>query len=333
MLAMAAARFGFEVVVLDPDPLAPAAQVATSHVVAAYDDASALAELADRCDAVTYEFENVPAATTEVLAGLGARLAPNPEALAISQERLREKDFLRSAGLDTAPYRAIDGPDDVVRAVEELGGRAIVKTRRLGYDGKGQRRIDGDASPALFADMGSVPLLAEGFVDFVCEISVIVARAADGSVVCFPPARNEHRDGILARSTVPCGLSEEVTAAAIDAASRLIEALDYVGVLGLELFVLADDRLVANEFAPRVHNSGHWTELASVTDQFEQHVRAVAGLPLGSTESFACEMENLIGHDVDRFGQLLADAEWRVHLYGKTETREGRKMGHATRLR
>jgi 5-(carboxyamino)imidazole ribonucleotide synthase len=335
MLALAAARFGYRIVVLEPTPDCPAAQVANEHLVAAYDDDDAIDRLADACDVVTYEFENVPLATARSLA-TRVTLRPGPEALRVAQDRLVEKEFLRSIGLATAPYAPISRPADIGPVIGAVGLPAIVKTRRLGYDGKGQVRVEADRDPStgdLFDRLGRVPLLAEGFVDFDCEISVVVARSADGQVRAFAPAVNEHRDGILRRSVVPADVASATAEAAQAAATALVEALDYVGVLGLELFVTPDGAILANEFAPRVHNSGHWTELACTTDQFEQHIRAVTGHPLGDPAARPCEMVNLIGDDRDRWTELVADGGWRVHLYGKPEVRPDRKMGHATRLR
>lgn len=335
MMAMAAARLGYRTIVLDPAEHCPAAQVCNGQIVASYDDAAALDDLATQCDVVTYEFENVPADGAERLADL-TTLHPNGSALATSQDRLDEKQFLRSIGIDTAPFAPVSSTNDLAAIVEDFGTDVIVKTRRFGYDGKGQIRItarqalDGDL-PDLVAELGSDSLIAEGLVDFAAEISVIVARSTSGMIRCFEPARNEHRNGILASSVVPSGLDAEVVALAIAHAERLIEALDYVGVLGLELFVLANGGVLANEFAPRVHNSGHWTELVCPVDQFEQHIRAVTGHDLGDPSASPCEMINLIGDEVARADELVAEGTWRVHLYGKAEVRQGRKMGHATR--
>lgn len=337
MLALAASRFGYRVVVLEPTPDCPAAQVANHQLVAPYGDGDALAELADRCDVVTYEFENVPLDAARRLEPL-VPLRPGPEALRVAQDRLTEKRYLRSVGLGTAPFAAIDGSDDVAPALAEVGLPAIVKTRRLGYDGKGQLRLDGDrhdrpAPAEVFDQLGGVPLIVEGFVDFEREISVVAARSVAGEIRAFAPAANEHEGGILRRSVVPAGVAPDTVALAQAAAADLLQSLDYVGVIGLELFVLADGSILANEFAPRVHNSGHWTELACPTDQFEQHIRAVTGHRLGDQAERPCEMVNLIGDDLDRWPELVADGGWRVHLYGKPEVRPGRKMGHATRLR
>lgn len=332
MLAMAAARLGYETVVLDPADPCPAAQVCNRHIVAAYDDPSALAELADASAVVTYEFENVPAASAEQL-GDAAPLHPNRTALATSQDRLDEKTFLQSVGIDTAPFVAVSDLGSINAAVTELGGQAIIKTRRFGYDGKGQLRVNGSATADQVDELGTTELIAEGLIDFDCEISVIAARSLDGTVACFEPARNVHRDGILVESHVPAGVDAATASAAQRMATTLITELDYVGVLGLELFVLTNDTLLANEYAPRVHNSGHWTELACRVDQFEQHIRAITGHPLGDSTARPCEMRNLIGDEVDLVPELVAEGDWRVHLYGKAEVRAGRKMGHATRLR
>ncbi len=333
MMAMAAARLGYRTVVLDPADPCPAAQVCNDQIVGAYDDPAALDALAARCDVVTYEFENVPAEAARRLAERTV-LRPGERALAISQDRLTEKQFLQSIGVGTAPFAPVSSSADLEAARNEIGGDLIVKTRRFGYDGKGQLRVDvGDVVGDVVDVLGSDALIAEGLVPFETEISVIGARSAAGQVRCFEPAVNVHRDGILVSSSVPAGLPTDVVDRAITQTTRLLEALEYVGVLGLELFVLVDGSMVANEFAPRVHNSGHWTELACQVDQFEQHVRAITGHPLGVADAMPCEMVNLIGDDVDRLDELVADGTWRVHHYGKSETRPGRKMAHATRLR
>ncbi len=328
---MAAARLGYRTVVLDPADPCPAAQVCDRQIVAAYDDPAGLDELAEVASVVTYEFENVPA---EAASRLSERvdLHPNERALAASQDRLEEKRFLQSVGIATAPFHAVSDLATVNAAVDALGGEAIIKTRRFGYDGKGQLRLAGPATQDAVDALGTDELIAEGIVPFEAEISVIAARSVGGDVRCFEPARNTHADGILVRSDVPSGLGENVGQLACALATTLISALDYVGVLGFELFVLADGSIVANEYAPRVHNSGHWTELACAVDQFEQHIRAITGQPLGDPSSSPCEMVNLIGNDVDRVPDLLDEGTWRVHLYGKAEVRAGRKMGHATRL-
>ncbi len=333
MLGMAAARLGYRTIVLDPSDACPATQVCSDQIVGAYDDPAGLDALSARCDVITYEFENVPASAARRLAERTV-LHPNEQALAISQDRLVEKEFLRSIDIETAPFVAVSAPGDLSVAFADIGDDLVVKTRRLGYDGKGQVRVSvGEAPSDVVALLGSDALIAEGLIDFQAEISVIGARSMSGEVRCFEPAMNTHRDGILVSSTVPAGLDRVIVDRAIAHTERLLHALDYVGVLGLEVFVLSDGSLLANEFAPRVHNSGHWTELACRVDQFEQHIRAITGHPLGAVDALPCEMINLIGDDVGRVADLVASGEWRVHHYGKAEIRPGRKMGHATRLR
>lgn len=331
MLAISAARLGLQTIVLDPAVACPANQVCNGQIVADYDNLGALSELAQRCDAVTYEFENVP---VEGIEKLSERVPVHPgvRPLQMAQDRLVEKDFLTEAGLTTASYRPIESQDEIAAALDAVGGTGILKTRRLGYDGKGQMRVAAGAVPrSAFVELGSVPLIVEGLIDFDCEISVIGARGADGTVVTFDPSRNVHRDGILATSTVPCGVSPEVETRARSLAAALLDRLGYVGVVGLELFVLADGTLLANEFAPRVHNSGHWTEAACSPSQFDLHMRAVAGLPMVvPVRHVDAVMTNLIGDDVDGLDSFLADPASTVHLYGKSETRPGRKMGHVT---
>ena len=336
MLAMAAARLGYRTVVLEPEEGCPAAQVANSQIVAAYDDPAALAQLAAECAVVTYEFENVPVAAAGRLAAL-APVFPPARALEVAQDRLVEKTFLNGIGIPTAEFLPVDSDAQLEEALGEFGGAGILKTRRLGYDGKGQRVFrtdDGQAAAGAFAAMGSVPLILESFVAFEREVSVIAARGADGSVVAYEPAKNVHRDGILRRSTLPAQITADTAEAAREAAFTILSALDYVGVIGVEFFVLPDGGLLANEIAPRVHNSGHWTEAACAVSQFEQHVRAVAGLPLGDASRHAdCVMENLIGDDILAVPALLAEPNLVLHLYGKNKARPGRKMGHFTRLR
>lgn len=334
MLAMAAARLNFRTVILEPQADCPAAQLANAQITAAYDDPDALDRLAAMADVVTYEFENVPVGAAERLA---ARLPvyPPPRALEVAQDRLTEKRFLNDCGIPTADFRAVDSDADLAAALEEFGHRGVLKTRRLGYDGKGQKVYRGpeDSPAGGYAELGSVPLILESFVPFEREISIIAARGIDGSVACYDPAENVHRNGILHTSTLPASIGPETAAAARAAAESLLERLGYVGVVGMEFFVLADGRLIANEIAPRVHNSGHWTEAACIVSQFEQHIRAVAGLPLGNPQRHSdCVMTNLIGDDIDRVPDWLKTDDGLVHLYGKTESRPGRKMGHVTVL-
>ncbi|HEV7321735.1 MAG TPA: 5-(carboxyamino)imidazole ribonucleotide synthase [Ensifer sp.] len=334
MLAMAAARLNFRTVILEPQVDCPAAQVANEQIVAAYDDEGALDALAAASDIITYEFENVPVSAALRLAGKRA-VYPPPKALEVAQDRLVEKRFINGCGIATAGFHAVDSQADLEAALADFGGTGVLKTRRLGYDGKGQRvfRSAADSPAGAFAALGGVPLILESFVPFVREISIIAARSTDGAVACFDPAENVHRNGILHTSTVPAAVGAETAEAARKAAKAILDALGYVGVIGVEFFVLADGKLIANEMAPRVHNSGHWTEAACVVSQFEQHIRAVAGLPLGNPRRHSdCVMQNLIGDDLDAVPALLAEDDVLVHLYGKTEARAGRKMGHATRL-
>ncbi|MGV1789748.1 5-(carboxyamino)imidazole ribonucleotide synthase [Rhizobium sp. A37_96] len=334
MLAMAAARLNFRAIILEPQADCPAAQVANEQIAAAYDDAAALAELAKRCDVVTYEFENVPVSAAEELASRVA-VYPPPKALEMAQDRLTEKQFINGCGIPTARFHAVDSQADLEKALADFGGQGVLKTRRLGYDGKGQRvyRSDADSPEGGYAALGNVPLILESFVSFEREISIIAARGIDGTVACYDPAENVHRNGILHTSTLPSGISEQTAAAAREAAEKILTALGYVGVIGIEFFVLADGSLIANEMAPRVHNSGHWTEAACVISQFEQHIRAVAGLPLGNPRRHSdCVMTNLIGDDILALPEWLRLDGTLVHLYGKTEARPGRKMGHVTTL-
>ncbi|MGX9573115.1 5-(carboxyamino)imidazole ribonucleotide synthase [Mesorhizobium sp. f-mel] len=335
MLAMAAARLGYRTVVLEPQPDCPAAQVANRQIAAAYDDTAALAELAAVSAVVTYEFENVPVMAASVLA-VTVPVYPPARALEVAQDRVAEKKFLNGIGIPTADFCPVDNDDELTAALKKFDGSGILKTRRMGYDGKGQRvfrNMETGGFAGICEAMGNVPLILESFVDFEREISVIAARGMDGSLAAYDPAENVHRDGILHRSTLPARIGSETAAAAQAAAAKILAALDYVGVIGIEFFVLADGALLANEIAPRVHNSGHWTEAACIVSQFEQHIRAVAGLPLGNPgRHLDCVMENLIGDDVLRVPALLAEPDLMLHLYGKAEARPGRKMGHFTRM-
>jgi 5-(carboxyamino)imidazole ribonucleotide synthase len=332
MLSIAAARFGFRTLILEPQPDCPASQVCGRQIIAAYDDAGALDELARACGVVTYEFENVPVGAAKLL-NATVPVHPPPKALEVSQDRLVEKRFLNEAGLPTANFQPVNDDGELAAALGRFG-TGVLKTRRFGYDGKGQQVLaaGGDASGACAA-MGGVPLILESLVPFEREISVIAARGVDGSLVAYDPVENVHRDGILRTSSVPASVPPETAETARGIAFVILEALDYVGVVGVELFVLASGELLVNEIAPRVHNSGHWTEAACTVSQFEQHIRAIAGLPLGSTlRHFDCTMENLVGDEVELAGELLAEPDVVVVLYGKSETRPGRKMGHFTRL-
>jgi 5-(carboxyamino)imidazole ribonucleotide synthase len=331
MLAMAAARLGYRCHIYEPGA-APAADVAHAWTQASYEDLAALRGFAQSCDLITYEFENIPAAALDVLSET-TPLFPDRRALETSQDRLTEKTFLAGLGLATAPFAAIDGPDDLPAALAMTGTPAILKTRRFGYDGKGQARVmDPDGAEAPLATLQGAPAIAEGFVRFSREISVIAARGRDGSVAAFDPGENVHTDGILSTTTVPAALPLKLRTDAVLIASRILTALDYVGVMGVELFVTPEG-LMVNEFAPRVHNSGHWTQAGCAVDQFEQHIRAIAGWPLGNGARHAnVVMENLIGDDVGRATALAAEPGVQIHLYGKAEARPGRKMGHVNRV-
>ncbi len=329
MLAMAAARLGYKTHVFEPGS-APAADVAHRWTQAGYDDLDALRAFAEACDVITFEFENIPADALDALSGT-TPLFPDRRALETSQDRLIEKAFLRDQGLATAPFAPLGS--DVHAALSATGTPAILKTRRFGYDGKGQARIMApDGAEAAFASLSGAPAIAEGFVDFSREISVIAARGQDGAVAVFDPGENVHHDGILSTTTVPAAISATLRTDAVLVASRILTALDYVGVLGVELFVTPAG-LVVNEIAPRVHNSGHWTQAGCAVDQFEQHIRAITGWPLGDGSRHAnVTMENLIGEDVERATALAGEPGVQIHLYGKSETRPGRKMGHINRV-
>ena len=329
MLAMAAARLGMRTHVFEPAADPCAAQVANEVTRAGYDDVAALRAFARSVDVVTYEFENIPLAAVDAVAAL-VPVRPGRRALEVAQDRVSEKDFLRELGLATAPYRAVDGPEALAAAMRALGAPAILKTRRMGYDGKGQVRLDAGASSGeAWIAVGEAPSVLEGFVEFEREISVIAVRGMGGEVAAFDPGENEHEDGILHRTRVPAAVPGAVAQDAVLIAGRILTALDYVGVIGVEMFVTPRG-LVVNEMAPRVHNSGHWTEAACVIDQFEQHVRAICGWPLGDGARHSdAEMVNLLG-DAAAGAAEIRDAS--VHLYGKGEARPGRKMGHVTRI-
>ncbi|MBV2359751.1 5-(carboxyamino)imidazole ribonucleotide synthase [Thalassococcus sp. CAU 1522] len=332
MLSVAASRLGFRCHIYEPGANPPAGQVADAVTTATYEDAQALADFADAVDVITYEFENIPTTALDLLEGRKP-IRPGREALRISQDRLTEKDFLTSLGLQTAPYAAVDDAATLAVALAEIGTPSILKTRRLGYDGKGQARLQSakDAAAALDTMQGA-PAILEGFVDFSHEVSVIAARAADGTVSAYDPGENVHQGGILRTTTVPARLSTAQRTDAVLLAGRILNALDYVGVMGVELFVTPQG-LIVNEIAPRVHNSGHWTQNGCTVDQFEQHIRAVAGWPLGDGGRYAdVRMENLIGDDMDRVPDLAGKADCALHLYGKAEIKAGRKMGHVNHI-
>ena len=332
MLSVAASRLGFRTHIFEPGAHPPAADVAHRVTTAPYQDAAALGAFAADCDVITYEFENIPTTALDLLEPLRP-IRPGREALRISQDRITEKDFLTGLGLRTAPYAAVDDAASLEAAIAAVGVPAILKTRRFGYDGKGQSRLMAadDASRAL-ADMAGAPAILEGFVDFQYEVSVIGARNTRGEVSCYDPGENVHRDGILHTTTVPSCLSASLRMDAVLLTAKILNALDYVGVMGVELFVTPQG-LIVNEIAPRVHNSGHWTQNGCTIDQFEQHIRAVAGWPLGDGSRHAdVVMENLIGAEMDRVPELAREPATALHLYGKAEVKAGRKMGHVNRI-
>jgi len=337
MMAMAGTQLGYRTHVFAPEASGPAADVAVAWTQGRYEDGDALRGFAQSVDVITYEFENVPSEAVAVLAGLG-HVQPNARALGIAQDRLAEKGFVVDLGGRTAPYAGVDSREELTEAVARIGAPAILKTTRFGYDGKGQARLL-DADPATldraWADIAGQPAILEGFVHFGHEFSVILVRGHDGQIRFWDAPHNVHEAGILATSTVPAPapiLAQVAEAQGI--AAKVADALDYVGVLTLEFFA-SEAGPIFNEMAPRVHNSGHWTIEGAVTSQFENHVRAICGLPLGSTLLAApgVVMENLIGDQAHEWATILADETAHLHLYGKHEARPGRKMGHVTRLR
>lgn len=325
MLSSAAAKLGYDTHILTPEKDSPAERVAAAVTHADYTDEAALKSFAKQCDAITYEFENVPVQSAEFLLGIGASVRPGAKSLEMAQDRLTEKRFLQGIGIPTVEIAEVNGPEDLPAAIVAMGGKGILKRRRDGYDGKGQARIaEGDDYEAAWKALGQAPCILEAMAPFECEISGIVARTLDGQIAAFEPSENIHESGILRASHVPADISDDVRKRAVAGATALAAALDHVGVLALEYFVLPDGELLANEYAPRVHNSGHWTPEACETGQFEQHMRAVAGLPLGApTRHFAARMDNLLGEEA-----IAAAGEQGVTLYGKREPRPGRKMGH-----
>ncbi len=341
MFTMAAQSLGYRVCVLDPDALSPTGALADRHLRAAYDDPAALAELASLCPAVTTEFENVPAASLEFLAAR-VRVSPAAASVAIAQDRMAEKSFVSRCGIATAPYAEVRSVADL-KACEASLFPGILKAARLGYDGKGQARVASVAEAVIaFESLGAVPCVLERKLDLASELSVLIARGLDGDIRVWPVAQNVHRDGILFTSTVPAPIEASLSQEAIRAASTLAERMHYVGVLCVEFFVLGDGSLRVNEMAPRPHNSGHWSLDASLTSQFEQQARVLAGLPLGDTRALAPSvMLNLLGDvwydsspaDAQRepdWSGLLSVPGAKLHLYGKAEARRGRKMGHVT---
>ena len=334
MLALAAAQLGYKLHIYAPDRTPPAAEVANRFTRGQFDNSDALARFASEIDVATFEFENVPAAA---LSTLGAKVPvyPRSRALEVAQDRLLEKNFIIGQGGRTAPFASVDCRDSLDAAIAEIGTPAILKTRRLGYDGKGQMRIEAASEAGLaWEAMHGAPSLLEALVGFDAEFSILLCRSTDGALVCWDAPHNVHVAGILDRSIVPAPAAIQDAIATAETLSRkAATALDYVGTMALEFFAVGQTAIF-NEMAPRVHNSGHWTIEGSLTSQFENHVRAICGLPLGATDRTAdrVEMRNLIGHDIESWPSLLADPRAQLHLYGKSQARPGRKMGHVTKL-
>lgn len=344
MLALAAARLGLRTHIYTPEESSPAADVAHAVTIGGFADAEKLRAFGEVVNVVTYEFENVPAETVDILNAQQVPVAPGGRALAVAQDRLSEKQFVISLGARTAPFFPVDDLASLELGLKTVGRPAILKTRRLGYDGKGQTTIGAantdlaltwdDAKRKAWEEIGARPSILEGFVDFAMEISVIGARGRDGSIKCYDAPQNIHEDGILRQSIVPAPTPDAAIKEALAIAARMLEALDYVGVIGVEFFVGKSGGVMVNEFAPRVHNSGHWTLDACAISQFEQHIRAVAGWPLGEpTRHSDCVMDNLIGDEVERWRELSREPNACIHLYGKRDAQSGRKMGHVTRLK
>jgi 5-(carboxyamino)imidazole ribonucleotide synthase len=336
MLAMAAARLGLRCHVFSPDPDSPAFDVVLHATCADYADVEALELFANDVDIITYEFENVPAAAAMIL---GARrpVLPDRKILETTQDRLAEKDFVKRLGIGTAEYADVSSAPSLRAAIGRIGLPAVLKTRRFGYDGKGQAIIrDGDNPDQIWEDLGTRSAILEAFIPFACEVSVIAARSADGHVECFDVTENEHQDHILKISRAPANISEALAARARAIAEKIANALNYVGVLAVEMFVVERDgepEVLVNEIAPRVHNSGHWTLDGASISQFEQHIRAIAGWPLGKPVRHGpVTMTNLIGDDITTYEQWLTVPGATVHLYGKGRPRPGRKMGHVTQV-
>jgi 5-(carboxyamino)imidazole ribonucleotide synthase len=337
MLALAAARLGLRAHVFAPDTDSPAFDVVRHITCAAYDDVDALERFAAQVDRVTYEFENIPAETAALLAKRRP-VVPDPRVLETTQDRLAEKNFVTRLGIATAAYADVTSVAALQSALDRFGSPAVLKTRRFGYDGKGQAIVrQGDDLAAAWRDLGNVPTILEAFVPFEREVSVIAARGSDGDVACFDVTENDHRDHILKYSHVPARIPRDLADQARQIATRIAEALDYVGVLAVEMFAVkgpAGHSLLVNEIAPRVHNSGHWTLDGASVSQFEQHIRAIAGWPLAQAVRHGdVTMTNLIGDDVFTYQKWLTVPGATVHLYGKAEARPGRKMGHITEVR
>ncbi|WP_169569797.1 5-(carboxyamino)imidazole ribonucleotide synthase [Sneathiella limimaris] len=333
MMALAAAELGYKTHIYGQDPDAPAAQVSTYSTVAEYTDTEALKKFATDVDVVTLEFENIPSETLKVLEKI-VPVRPGRKVLETSQDRFIEKSFLNSLGVPTAPFANVENLTDLGKAIERIGTPAVLKTRRFGYDGKGQFKItNGTQIDEAWEAVNGHPSILEGFVPFDLEISVIVARDIQGNIETYVPVENRHKNHILDITLAPADIMKVVSKHATELAAKIADNLDLVGLIAVEMFVTNEGDVLVNELAPRPHNSGHWTIEACVTSQFKQSIRAAAGLPLASPERHSnAVMRNLIGHDIDHWQEILNHPEMSLHLYGKAEAREGRKMGHVTRL-
>ncbi|MCK5425416.1 MAG: 5-(carboxyamino)imidazole ribonucleotide synthase [Emcibacter sp.] len=334
MLAMSAAQIGYHTHIYCPDEKNPAEQVTDRLSRDSYTDEAALIKFAKAVDVVTYEFENIPVESVEILRQY-VPVFPSAEVLRVSQDRLHEKDFLNKIGIDTAPYAAVATEDEAAQALKEINYPAVMKTRRFGYDGKGQAIVKSEQElPGAWAKLNSSDVIIEGFIPFDMEISVLAARGQDGEIKCFDPAENIHKNHILDLSIAPARIAPDLRAKAVDIACHIVAELEYVGVLAVEFFVSSTEPVFrVNEIAPRVHNSGHWSIEACPTSQFEQHIRAICGLPLGDTKLYGrAEMKNLIGDDILDMDLYMKDPDANFHHYGKKHARPGRKMGHVTRI-
>ena len=332
MLAISASRLGFKSHIYDPDQTAPGSQVSAFTTAAPYNDINALTNFAKSVDILTYEFENIPTLALDAIENY-VNIFPSRNALHTSQDRLNEKVFLNNVGLKTAPFLNVESIEDFENAITKIGRKSILKTRRFGYDGKGQIRLTDNKNPAeIFSQFKKQPCILEGLINFDLEISVIGARDQYGAVSCYDPGENIHKNGILKTTTIPAKISKQIATDAIILTGKILNALDYVGVMGVELFV-ENNGLIVNEIAPRVHNSGHWTQNGCVIDQFEQHVRAITGLPLGDGPRHSnIIMTNLLGDDVLNLERFLTNGKSAIHLYGKRDIKPGRKMGHVNEV-
>ena len=333
MLSMAASRLGFKTHIFEPSENPPASNVASKFTRAEYDDYEALKQFASSVDVVTYEFENIPTAALDIIE-TQSEIFPNREALKISQDRLIEKEFINKLGFKTASFCEVNSIEELIHAINQIGAPSILKTRRFGYDGKGQVKVQPSSKPEeIWKNLGEKALILEGFINFSSEFSVIGSRSKDGQISCFDPGENVHKDGILRTTTVPAHLTNQQKTEAVLITAKILETLKYVGVIGIEFF-LEKNSLVINEFAPRVHNSGHWTQNGCTVDQFEQHIRAITGWKLGNAERHSdVIMENLIGDEIYKTSQLVEDSSIALHLYGKADETPGRKMGHFNRIK